>query len=392
LEKLAAKGDRPLGRLHALWTLEGLKKLDPDLLFSLLADKDSHVRASAVCLLRAEVNRQPDPTYVQELAPLARDADKTVRMQLALTLGLVNSPLADRTLEPILKEAAADPTFLEALLAGFSGRESEFLAARLALPAWARAEPWRQKLLAMSAGLLWRQRQPLTVLRFLHLVGGQPEERAWQQIALLEGLTSMPVKKTKGGFGKGFKQPPRVVTLPTAPEGFEKLRKSADAKLAAAAEKLAGQLNWPGKDGKPLPVRPPLSAKHQALYDLGRKEYMALCAACHHPAGYGDAGKGPALIDSAWLDHDERLVRLVLYGLRGPVTVNGEPFNRDGALEMPGTYKALDDQKIAGILTFVRREWRDGAAPVETAAVARIRAATFGRTDQWTEKELLQIK
>jgi len=60
------------------------------------------------------------------------------------------------------------------------------------------AEPWRQKLLAASAGLLWRQRQPLTILRFLHLIGDQAEERAWQQIALLEGLPSMPVKTAKG--------------------------------------------------------------------------------------------------------------------------------------------------------------------------------------------------
>jgi glucose/arabinose dehydrogenase/mono/diheme cytochrome c family protein len=392
LEKLAVTGASALGRLDGLWTLEGLGKLDTDVLFSLLADKDANLRASAVCLLRKEVNRVADPSTIQELAPLAKDADKIVRMQVALTLGLVNSPLADRVLEPILKDAASDPALLEAILAGFAGRETEFLAARIDLPNWAKAESWRQKLLATSAGLLWRVRQPLAVLRFLHLVGGQPEERSWQQIALLEGLTSMPVKATKGMGFKGIKAPPRVVTLPTVPETLEKLRHASDAKLAAAAEGLAKQLNWPGKDGKPLPVLAPLSAKHQALYDLGRKEYMTLCAACHHPAGYGDAGKGPALLDSEWLDSDERLIRLVLYGLRGPISVRDELFNPDGAIEMPGTYKALDDQKIAGILTFVRREWRDQAAPVEPETVTRIRAATSNRTDQWTEKELLGIK
>ena len=112
------------------------------------------------------------------------------------------------------------------------------------------------------------------------------------------------------------KQQPRLVTLPAAPETFDKLRRSPNAKLAAAAEAMAKQLNWPGKDGKPLPVLPALSAKHQALYDLGRKEYLGLCAACHHPSGFGDAGKGPALLDSEWLDSDDRVIRLVLYGLR----------------------------------------------------------------------------
>jgi mono/diheme cytochrome c family protein len=390
LKKLALAGSRPLGRLHALWVLEGLNRLDSDFLFALLADSDAAVRASAACLCRNLLLRQPEPAFIQELAPLAADKDKNVRMQVALTLGLAPTALADATLEPILKEMAADPVMLEALLAGFAGRQPEFLAARLSLPSWAKEEPWRQKLLAASAGLLWRQRQPLTVLRFLHLVSGQSAEQGWQQIALLEGLTSMPLKAKAGG--KLGPNPPRVVTLPAVPDGLEKLRKSPNARLAAAAESFAKQLVWPGKDGKPLPQPVPLSAKHQALFDLGRTEYMGLCAACHHPAGYGDAGKGPALLDSEWLDHDERLVRLVLHGLRGPVTIGGERFNPDGAMEMPGMLKALDDRKIAAILTFVRREWRDSAAPIEPELVARIRAATAARVDQWTEKELLEIK
>src|SRR5207302_733014 len=174
----------------------------------------SHVRASAVCLCRNLINRQPEPAYIQELAPLATDADKIVRLQLAMTLGLVNTPLADQTLEPVLKEAAGDAALLEALLAGFAGREAEFLAARITLPSWAKEEPWRRKLLTASAGLLWRQRQPLAVLRFLHLIGGQSSDQAWQQIALLEGLTSMPAKAGKG-MGFGGPQPPRIVTLPT---------------------------------------------------------------------------------------------------------------------------------------------------------------------------------
>ena len=168
--------------------------------------------------------------------------------------------------------------------------------------------------------------------------------------------------------------------------------KSSDATVAAAAEKVAAKLNWPGKDGKPLPAPPPLTASQQALYDLGRNEYMNLCAACHNPAGFGDAGKAPPLIDSDWLDNEQRVVRLVLYGLHGPVPVNGDVFNRDSILEMPGMYNALDDQKIAGILTFVRREWREGAPPIEPAMVAAIRAATKGRTDQWTAEELLKVK
>src|SRR6185436_1830492 len=98
---------------------------------------------------------------------------------------------------------------------------------------------------------------------------------------------------------------------PAPSEPLEKLLKSPNAGVKSAAQKLASQLLWPGKDGKPLPVPPALSADHRELYEIGRKEYLVSCAVCHHPAGYGEAGKAPALLDSDWLrGADERLVRM----------------------------------------------------------------------------------
>jgi mono/diheme cytochrome c family protein len=221
------------------------------------------------------------------------------------------------------------------------------------------------------------------------MVGSLSDQQAWQQVALLEGIRTAPLP-VAGARGKRAARP---ITLPTAPEALRKLQESPDPRLAAAAEGVAKQLIWPGKDGKPLPVPPPLPAKYQELYELGRSEYQGLCAACHNPKGYGEAGKAPALLDSEWLGFsEERLVRLVLQGLRGPMTVNGEVVNRDGVMEMPGMAKALDDRKIAAILTYIRREWGDSAPPVESETVARIRATTNSRQDQWIEQELLQVK
>ena len=54
----------------------------------------------------------------------------------------------------------------------------------------------------------------------------------------------------------------------------------------------------------------------------------------------------------------------MLHGLRDPISINKEAYNKDGALSMPAMGMALDDAKIAGVLTFVRREWGDFAAPV----------------------------
>jgi mono/diheme cytochrome c family protein len=392
LEQLALRGSSPLGRLHALWTLEGLNRLDDDLLLSLLADGDASVRASALALCRRITSRQVvDPAVLQPMAQAARDPDWTVRMQAAFTLGLVNHAIADRAVEPILREAAQKPDHLEGLLAGFNGREMEFVATRLTQPGWNAMEPWRQKALAACAGLLWRQRQPLTVLRFLHLIASIDSKNEWQQLALLEGLNSMPDRSPRAG-GPRVRPPPRQVVLPTPPASFEALRLSKNGRLAAAAEAFSRQIVWPGKDGKPLPVVPPLPTKYQALYDLGHKEYLGLCAACHHAAGYGDAGKGPPLLESEWLENEERLTRLVLFGVRGPLSINGQPFNPDGALEMPAMHKALDDEKIAAVLTFIRHEFRAGASPIEPAFVTRVRHEHANRTDQWIEKELRSIK
>jgi mono/diheme cytochrome c family protein len=389
LAELAKNCGNPLGRLHALWTLDGLKKLDAKLLMALLDNDVPDVRASAICLGRNLALRDPQSMYVDSLISLADDPDKNVRMQLIFALGMLNTPAADQAITPMLREAAGNANLLEGYLAGFSGHEVEFLANRILLKRWEKSEPWRQKVLSTTAGVLWRQRQPFAILRLLDVVGKQPAEQAWQQAAVLDGLANPPTIRSGRGF---VAYAPRTINLPTTPQSLQAMLKSSDASVASAAEKVAAKLSWAGKDGKPLPLPPPLTAKQQALYDLGRNEYMNLCAACHNPAGFGDAGKAPPLIDSDWLDNEQRVVRLVLYGLHGPVSVNGDLFNRDSILEMPGMYNALDDQKIAGILTFVRREWREGATPIEVETVAAIRAATKGRTDQWSAEELQKVK
>jgi mono/diheme cytochrome c family protein len=76
-----------------------------------------------------------------------------------------------------------------------------------------------------------------------------------------------------------------------------------------------------------------------------------------------------------------------LQGLRGPITVNGKLYS----LEMP-PLGILEDQQIAAILTYVRREWNNTGSPVPTDFVAKTRADTASREEPWTEADLLKIK
>lgn len=385
VEKSLTAAKSPLGRLHSLWTLEGLNKVTDETVLAALADTDPAVRVSGVALSKRIFKAIPDPDLLNELVRLKDDANPDVRQQLVLTLGTLAHPRTDVALEPALKAAAADNKALDALLSGFTGQESELLAARLQYPTWSKSEPWREKLIKSIAAQAAKQKNPLAYLRMLHLAGSQSDDAAWRQLALVEGLYPPPPPKAA--------DPVRPIKLPAVSDGLEKLLKSSDPKVKSAAESLAKNLLWPGKDGKPLPVLPPLSPAHQALFELGKTHYTQTCAACHHPAGYGEAGKGPPLIDSDWArGPEDRLARIVLHGLRGPIAINKEIFNRDATLEMPAMANALDDAKIAAILTYVRREFGDGAAPVETPIVTRIRATEKGRTEQWTEMELLKIK
>jgi len=48
LEQLARKGESPLGRVHALWTLEGLDAVKPEVVVEKLKDADHRVRMAAV--------------------------------------------------------------------------------------------------------------------------------------------------------------------------------------------------------------------------------------------------------------------------------------------------------------------------------------------------------
>jgi hypothetical protein len=76
----------------------------------------------------------------------------------------------------------------------------------------------------------------------------------------------------------------------------------------------------------------------------------------------------------------------VLHGLFGPVRVNDQTWN----LAMPGLGAAgvLDDEKIAAVLSYVRRAWGNSAGLVEPSIVAAIRRETEARTLPWTADEL----
>ena len=58
---------------------------------------------------------------------------------------------------------------------------------------------------------------------------------------------------------------------------------------------------------------------------------------------------------------------------------------------MPPVGSVLSDDQIAGVLTYIRREWGQDGSPVAPAVVQSVRSLTATRTRPWTDPELLEI-
>jgi nitrite reductase (NO-forming) len=103
---------------------------------------------------------------------------------------------------------------------------------------------------------------------------------------------------------------------------------------------------------------------------MGERVYAQNCAACHQPAGTGLAGAFPPLAASDFLNADpKRAIGVVLYGLSGPVTVNGTQYNS----LMPAL--ALNDEDVANVLTYVYSQWKNNGTRVTPDLVRTVRTA-----------------
>ncbi len=120
----------------------------------------------------------------------------------------------------------------------------------------------------------------------------------------------------------------------------------------------------------------------------GRAIFTKLCAACHQPNGEGKEGLAPPLAGSEWIKapSGDRLVRIVLNGVTGPIHVQGQTWN----LTMPPWRENLDDEQIATVLNFIRSKWGgEGAAQIKDDLSEAARAEPHPKPE--TEEELLKI-
>jgi mono/diheme cytochrome c family protein len=153
-----------------------------------------------------------------------------------------------------------------------------------------------------------------------------------------------------------------VVSLSTA--------QMTDPDLKAIATYLK---SLPGKQDHPQSL-----LKEDPAMVAGAAIYRDQCSSCHGIDGKGVAKLFPSIADSPMVKSDDPTtsIRIVLRGARS-VGTQAQPT----AAGMPSYGRQLNDAQVAAVLTYIRNNWGDAAAPVEAADVARVRSDTALRPD-----------
>lgn len=127
-------------------------------------------------------------------------------------------------------------------------------------------------------------------------------------------------------------------------------------------------------------------------FPKGLQVFQNICKTCHGDDGNGIASLAPPLNQSSWVVGDKRkLIAIVLYGLTGPVTVNNKIYKApEISGEMPGlnTNDELNEEDIAQVLSFIRKNWSNKAGIISVKDVEKVKQKFNGRQKPFTVEEL----
>jgi putative membrane-bound dehydrogenase-like protein len=122
----------------------------------------------------------------------------------------------------------------------------------------------------------------------------------------------------------------------------------------------------------------------QAIFD-GR----AACFGCHGKQGQGIDGMAPPLANSEWVTGEpERLIKVLLHGLSGPIKVNGVAYQLPMVMPGLGANASFSDQDMADISTYIRNNWGNAAGAISAEDVMKVREQTATRNQPYTADEL----
>ncbi len=284
LRKLAAESKSSLGRLHALYALQGLNALAAAQVLQALDDPDPRVREHAV---RLAEGLESSPQVRTKLGSMTEDADPRVRYQLAFSLGSVGGEMPARALVRLALRDAADPWVRLAILSSLDTRGGEVFRRLLAEKAFRSTERGRALLgaLAVQIGAANRAGDVAAVVKAVEEL---PEgEKALAQEMVRQLVSRQPAAgRAQLGGAAGGKAAAILADLLRAARQTAADEKRSPEERAAALRALGLARFADVKDllSSALQLRQPRPVQQAALETLAR---------------YDDAGV-PGLVLEAW--------------------------------------------------------------------------------------------
>ncbi len=332
------------GRLHALWTLNGLGDDLTSTFLKALGDDDPTVQSAALRI--TEQLSEAQPGIMTEVSEAFRQrwevAAPEVLVQLALTAGSIEQSDKIDLLSKIITKYVDQPVVRDAVMSSLHNTESAFMEAIWGAPDWQIEDANRAIFIEMLTSAIVRNNDSDDLDALLTTAKQAQTMQDWRAEPILTSLS-----------------------------------------LFADIE--SNQAN-------PKKTERALDAETQATFALGRQYYLSSCAGCHGTNGAGLPRFAPPLVQSEWvLGNEEVLVRLVLHGLEGPIEVNGTHYDAPDILPVMPGHSPLDDQELSAILTYIRLAWGHQAMPIARRTVGRIRHGSQGRVFPWTAEELQSL-
>ncbi len=109
----------------------------------------------------------------------------------------------------------------------------------------------------------------------------------------------------------------------------------------------------------------------KASKERGKEVYEIQCMSCHMAEGEGLEGVFPPVAKSDYLTDKNRLVKIVLWGARGPMKVNGVDYNGEKA-----GFSLTDDQ-VSDVVNYIRNSWGNKGVPIRPGEIqAALKATT----------------
>jgi len=377
LEDLVKNGISEFGRFHALWTLEGMGKVNSELLLQVLEKDSDLIKTTALRQLEKQASQNPEILAKMETVSLALvgKASEKVALQLALSAEIFSPDTKANLLSQIFEKYGDHALIRDVMMSSLEDEEFGFLQKLIAGLSWKESNANREVFLEMLTTAIINNGESDEISGLLAI--SDTREIGWRESVILTGMAIQASDIEKPG----------IVSLSNEPSIFKRADLPLDQSRLSMLKRL---FSWPGFQPSTLVASVGnLDEKAMKQFAEGRTKYLTSCAGCHGNNGKGAARMGPPLAGSEWVVGDEvRLSLIMLHGLEGPIEVAGKKYDAPEILPVMPSHSTMDDAAIASILTYIRNEWGNQAPPVTGRTVSSTRHLNQGRVYPWSAAEL----